>query len=185
MANHKHSKKELAALARQREARIDYQNDLQVLSIDQCAKLENTSRPTLLRQIDAGNGPRTIQLSARRVGVRRSRLSRMEGAADASVKEKADGRVQTRHRLFVLEGHARMSNPTERDIESGSAWKLSPRIARHNSPPSGAEQKMSFQTLAAANVAGPTLPPRCGGTNSAGNAVPIATRDPIPATPER
>jgi predicted DNA-binding transcriptional regulator AlpA len=53
-----------------REANTQYANDLQVLTFEQCAKLEGTSLPTFKRQIYDGTGPRTIQLTARRRGVR-------------------------------------------------------------------------------------------------------------------
>jgi hypothetical protein len=45
-------------------------DDLRVMTVEQTAALEGTSRITLLRQIRAGSGPRTIQLSTRRIGIR-------------------------------------------------------------------------------------------------------------------
>ena len=54
----------------QREANTKYENDLQVMTIPQTAALDQVSPITLLRQIKNGTGPRTIQLSARRIGIR-------------------------------------------------------------------------------------------------------------------
>jgi hypothetical protein len=54
----------------ERTALVDYSNPLQVMTVEQTAAREGTSRITLLRQIRAGNGPRVIQLSAKRVGIR-------------------------------------------------------------------------------------------------------------------
>jgi hypothetical protein len=74
MAPHKLTKKQLAEQrAKQhadREARTQYDNDLQVMTIPQTAALDQVSPITLLRQIKNGTGPRTIQLSARRIGIR-------------------------------------------------------------------------------------------------------------------
>ena len=74
MAPHKLTKKQLAEQrARQhvqREASTDYQNPNQVMTKRQTAAREGVSIATLNRQIAAGSGPRLVQLSARRVGIR-------------------------------------------------------------------------------------------------------------------
>jgi predicted DNA-binding transcriptional regulator AlpA len=73
VAPHKLTKKELAEQrahrAAKREASTQYDNPRQVMTLDQVARLDGTSKPTLLRQIAAGTGPKTIRLSTRRVGV--------------------------------------------------------------------------------------------------------------------
>jgi predicted DNA-binding transcriptional regulator AlpA len=44
--------------------------DQKVLTVDQWAALNGISRPTALRRLKAGDGPPTIQLSPRRIGIR-------------------------------------------------------------------------------------------------------------------
>jgi predicted DNA-binding transcriptional regulator AlpA len=46
------------------------QNDLKVLTLKQWAKLTGVSFQTAKRLIAAGDGPRIIQLSTKRIGVR-------------------------------------------------------------------------------------------------------------------
>jgi predicted DNA-binding transcriptional regulator AlpA len=44
--------------------------DQKVLTVDQWAELIGISRPTAVRLLKAGDGPPTIQLSPRRIGIR-------------------------------------------------------------------------------------------------------------------
>jgi predicted DNA-binding transcriptional regulator AlpA len=60
--------------------------DQRVLTVDEWAELNGISRPTALRVLKAGDGPPTIQLSKRRIGVRvgdnrRWQESRVRGAS--------------------------------------------------------------------------------------------------------
>ena len=60
--------------------------DQKVLTVDEWAELNGISRPTALRLLKVGDGPPTIRLSKRRVGIRlgdnrRWQEARIRGAA--------------------------------------------------------------------------------------------------------
>jgi hypothetical protein len=74
VANRKHTKKELAALREKqharREANTQYDNPNQIMTLAQTAARHQVSLATLTRRIKDDKRLRTIQLSARRKGIR-------------------------------------------------------------------------------------------------------------------
>jgi predicted DNA-binding transcriptional regulator AlpA len=74
MANRKHTKRELRALRERRQADRDevfqFNNPHAVLSFPQWARLVGLSRDAAYRLIHSGDGPKTLRLGVRRIGIR-------------------------------------------------------------------------------------------------------------------
>jgi predicted DNA-binding transcriptional regulator AlpA len=76
MANRRHTKKELEALRAKREAAreaaIRSDNPNKVLSFPEWVMLVGLSRDAGYRLLNSNNGPRTIRLGTRKIGIRLS-----------------------------------------------------------------------------------------------------------------
>ena len=73
-ARRKFTKEEIAEqrarAAAKRATLTDFQDGNQVMTLEQTAARHGVSKPTLVRIIRAGNGPRVTRLSERRIGIR-------------------------------------------------------------------------------------------------------------------
>jgi predicted DNA-binding transcriptional regulator AlpA len=75
-------KREESAMPRKKKQSFEYLNgdDLKVLTVAECAALSGLSLATAKRLMRDGKGPPTIQLSERRVGIRRIDFARWQEA---------------------------------------------------------------------------------------------------------